>query len=145
VWNGVEEMKSDKKGNKIMVVDDEPDITMSFEPTLQNAGFIVHTYQDPLIALSKFKPSYYDLVILDIKMPKMSGFELYAEIQKIDNKLKVCFITAGQMYYDKVREKERYCKLDAERFLQKPITNVELVKRIEKIMMLNNSPNIQSA
>jgi DNA-binding response OmpR family regulator len=128
-------MKSDKKGNKILLVDDEPDITMSFEATLQNAGFIVHTYQDPLIALSKFKPSYYDLVILDIKMPKMNGFKLYAEIQKIDNKVKVCFVTAGELFYDQVREEEeQYCKLDTERFLQKPISNTDLVNRIYKIM-----------
>jgi DNA-binding NtrC family response regulator len=138
-------MKSDEKRNKILLVDDEPDITMSFEATLQNAGFIVHTYQDPVIALSKYKPSYYDLVILDIKMPKMNGFELYAEMLKIDNQAKFCFITAGQMYYDKVREgEEQYCKLDTERFLQKPISNVDLVKIIEKIMMQNKSPNIQN-
>jgi DNA-binding response OmpR family regulator len=135
-------MKSDKKGNKILLVDDEPDITMSFEATLQNAGFIVHTYQDPLIALSKFKPSYYDLVILDIKMPKMNGFKLYAEIQKIDNKVKVCFVTAGELFYDQVREEEeQYCKLDTERFLQKPISNTDLVNRIYKIMTPNNNPD----
>jgi DNA-binding response OmpR family regulator len=135
-------MKSDKKGNKILLVDDEPDITMSFEATLQNAGFIVHTYQDPLIALSKFKPSYYDLVILDIKMPKMNGFKLYAEIQKIDNKVKVCFVTAGEFFYDQVREEEeQYCKLDTERFLQKPISNTDLVNRIYKIMTPNNNPD----
>jgi DNA-binding response OmpR family regulator len=115
---------------------------MSFEATLQNAGFIVHTYQDPLIALSKFKPSYYDLVILDIKMPKMNGFKLYAEIQKIDNKVKVCFVTAGEFFYDQVREEEeQYCKLDTERFLQKPISNTDLVNRIYKIMTPNNNPD----
>jgi hypothetical protein len=49
------------------------------------------------------------------------------------------------MYYDKVREgEEQYCKLDTERFLQKPISNVDLVKIIEKIMMQNKSPNIQN-
>ena len=74
-----------------MLVDDEPDITMSFEATLQNAGFIVHTYQDPHIALSKFKPGYYDLVILDIKMPEMNGFELYAEMRRVDNQAEVLF------------------------------------------------------
>jgi DNA-binding response OmpR family regulator len=138
-------MKSDKKANKILLVDDEPDITMSFEATLQNAGYTVNAYQDPLIALSEFKPGYYDLVILDIKMPEMNGFKLYTEMQKVDNQAKFCFITAGEMFYDKVREEEeQYCKLDAERFLQKPISNVELVKRIEKIMMLNKSPNIQN-
>ena len=121
-------MKSDKKGIKILLVDDEPDITMSLEATLQNAGFIVHSYQDPRIALSRFKPGYYDLVILDIKMPKMNGFELYAEMLKVDNQAKFCFITAGEMYYDKVREVEQYCKLDTERFLQKPISNTESCK-----------------
>ena len=79
---GAEDMKSDKKRNKILLVDDEPDITLSFETTLQNAGFMVHTYQDPLIALAKFKPGHYDLVILDIKMPEMNGFELYAKCEK---------------------------------------------------------------
>jgi DNA-binding LytR/AlgR family response regulator len=75
----------------------------------------------------------------------MNGFELYAEMQKVDNQAKFCFITAGEMYYDKLRgEEERYCKLDTERFLQKPISNVDLVKIIEKIMMLNKSPNIQN-
>jgi DNA-binding response OmpR family regulator len=56
-----------------LLVDDEPDITIAFKITLENAGFIVYVYQDPIIALSKFKPSYYDLVILDIKMQKMNG------------------------------------------------------------------------
>jgi DNA-binding response OmpR family regulator len=136
-------MKSDKKGNKIFIVDDEHDIMMAFKLTLESAGFIVHTYQDPLIALSMFKPGYYDIVILDIKMPKMNGFELYAEIQKIDNKVKVCFITAGEMYYDKVREEEKqYCKVDTKRFLQKPISNTDLVNRIYKIMTPNNNPDI---
>ena len=87
-----------------MVVDDEPDINMSFKLTLENAGFIVDGYHDPLIALSNFKPSYYGLVVLDIKMPKMNGFELYTEIQKIDNQVKVCFITAGEMYYNELRK-----------------------------------------
>ena len=133
-------MELPKNQSKVLVVDDEPDITMSFKLTLENAGFIVDGYHDPLIALSNFKPSYYDLVVLDIKMPKMNGFELYTEIQKIDNQVKVCFITAGEMYYNELRkgnreEEEEYCRLDEDRFLQKPIPNVELVNRINKIMM----------
>jgi CheY-like chemotaxis protein len=149
-------------GKKILLVDDEPDIAMTFKLTLESTGFTVNAYQDPLIALSKFKPGYYDLVILDIKMPKMNGFELYTEIRKIDNQVKVCFITAGEMYYEGIRserqeeqigrvgrvgreKEEQYCKLDTERFLQKPISNVDLVKIIEKIIMLNNSLDIQNA
>jgi response regulator RpfG family c-di-GMP phosphodiesterase len=80
-------------------------------------------------------------------MPKMNGFELYTEIQKIDNQVKVCFITAGEIYYNEVRkgkgkEEEEYCKLDEERFLQKPISNVDLVNRINKIMMQTKRPEI---
>ena len=133
-------MELPKKQSKVLVVDDEPDINMSFKLTLENAGFIVDGYHDPLIALSNFKPSYYDLVVLDIKMPKMNGFELYTELQKIDSQVKVCFITAGEMYYNELRkgngeEEEEYCRLDEDRFLQKPIPSVELVNRINKIMM----------
>src|SRR5918993_5668476 len=146
-------MELPKKQSKVLVVDDEPDINMSFKLTLENAGFIVDGYHDPFIALSNFKPSYYDLVVLDIKMPKMNGFELYTELQKIDNQVKVCFITAGEMHYEKVRkekleedgeEEEQYCELNTERFLQKPISNADLIKRINKIMVLSLSPNIQN-
>lgn len=153
-------MKPDRNGrNKIMLVDDEPDIVMTFKASLESAGFTLDTYEDPLIALSKFKPSYYDLVILDIKMSKMNGFELYTEMRKVDEEVKVCFITAGEMYYDEVRnerqeeqegqeeepeEIKQYCKLDPDRFLQKPISNADLVKYIEKIMTLNKGLNIQN-
>lgn len=142
----IHNMESARKGNKILLVDDEPDITMTFKAILQEVGFIVNTYEDPLIALSKFKPRFYDLVILDIKMTKMNGFELYTEMLKIDNQVKVCFVTAGKVYYNEVRkdeEEELYCKLDTQRFIQKPISNTDLVKRIARIMMLSETPNIQ--
>lgn len=78
---------------------------------------------------------------LDIRMPGMNGFELHEEMRKIDPEVLVCFITAGELYYDEVRgngkekkEEGQYCKLDGKRFLQKPISNVDLVKRIEKII-----------
>jgi CheY-like chemotaxis protein len=146
------------KGRKVALVEDEPDILMTFKATLESSGFIVHTYQDPIVALSEFMPGYYDLVILDIKMPQMNGFELYSEMQKIDKQVKVCFITASEMYYDEFRNEkqirveeeqgqeqeekreQQYCKLDPDRFLQKPISNIELVKRIEKIMGVKNGP-----
>jgi DNA-binding response OmpR family regulator len=62
---------------KILVVDDEPDITFTLHAILQKSGFEVSSFNDPLLALQSFKPHYYDLVTLDIKMPKMNGFELY--------------------------------------------------------------------
>jgi DNA-binding response OmpR family regulator len=67
-------MESASKGKKILIVDDEPDVTLTFNAILQGAGFAVDTYEDPLVALSNFRPGFYDLVILDIKMQKMNGF-----------------------------------------------------------------------
>ena len=140
-----------KERKKILLVDDEPDITMAFKLILENAGFIVDTYQDPLVALSKFKPNFYGLVILDIKMPRMNGFELHKEMRKIDPQVMVCFITAGEMYYDEVRNREgeergeenQYCTLDRERFLQKPTSNVDLVKRIEKMVNMSDYERVK--
>jgi CheY-like chemotaxis protein len=157
--NTITKTITDKRGKRILLVDDEPDITMAISIVLETDGFKVDSFNDPVLALSSFRSRYYDLVILDIKMPKMNGFELYAEIRKIDNQVKVCFITAGEMYYDGIRserqeeqigrigleEEEQYCKLDTERFLQKPISNEDLVKIIEKMMMLNNGQDIQNS
>src|SRR5919197_2189823 len=115
---------------RILLVDDETDITTLFKIALEDAGFIVHVYNDPLIALSEFKPGYYDLAILDIKMQEMNGFELYANMRKVDNHVKFCFITAGQMYYEirkakRDEEKEEpYCEFNTERLLQKPISKI---------------------
>jgi CheY-like chemotaxis protein len=121
---------------KILLVDDDPDVATTFKAILQDVGFIVNAYEDPLIALSDFKPRFYDLIILDIKMPKLNGFELYAEIQKRDSQVKMCFVTADEMYYNEVRKQgeQQYCVLDTERFLRKPISSADLLKRVEKIM-----------
>jgi CheY-like chemotaxis protein len=136
-----------RKEKKILLVDDESDITTVFKLALEDAGFIVDTYQDPSIALSKFEPNSYGLVILDIRMPGMNGFQLHKEMQKIDPQLIFCFISADAIYYDevisgegdKIGREEQYCTLNRERFLQKPISNVDLVKRIEKMMMRDSS------
>jgi len=91
------------------------------------------TFNDPQEALSKFKPGSYDLIILDIKMPKMDGFELYHEIKKKDNNAKVCFLTASELYYEEFRNKE-YRALDRNLFIRKPIDNEDLVKEINKMI-----------
>jgi two-component system, OmpR family, response regulator ChvI len=83
-----------QKKRRILVVDDEPDNTSVFKIGLEDGEFEVNTFNDPLLALSAFKPHSYDLLILDIKIPTMNGFELYEEMKKIDDKVKVCFLTA---------------------------------------------------
>jgi DNA-binding response OmpR family regulator len=119
--------------NRILVVDDEPDLTKVSTLALEYHGFKVDTFNDPQEALSKFKPGSYDLIILDIKMPKMDGFELYHEIKKKDNNAKVCFLTASELYYEEFRNKE-YRALDRNLFIRKPIDNEDLVKEINKMI-----------
>ncbi len=118
---------------RICVVDDEPDIILLCKLVLEDAGFEVYTFTESLLALSHFKADFYDLVILDIKMPNMDGFELCRKINEIDNKTKVCFLTASEMYYETFRKKD-HCKTDKTLFLRKPIENDELVKKINKII-----------
>jgi DNA-binding response OmpR family regulator len=119
--------------NRILVVDDEPDLTQVSALALEYHGFKVDSFNDPQEALSKFNPGSYDLIILDIKMPKMDGFELYHEIKKKDNNAKVCFLTASELYYEEFRNEE-YCALDRNLFIQKPIDNEDLVKEINKML-----------
>jgi DNA-binding response OmpR family regulator len=121
------------ENNRILVVDDEPDLTQVSTLALEYYGYKVDSFNDPQEALSKFKPGSYDLIILDIKMPKMDGFELYHEIKKKDNNAKVCFLTASELYYEEFRNEE-YRALDRNLFIRKPIDNEDLVKEINKML-----------
>ncbi|MFL6341550.1 MAG: response regulator [Nitrososphaeraceae archaeon] len=90
--------------------------------------FVVETFNDPQEALLNFNAGLYDLLLIDVKMPKMNGFELYREMEKIDNKAKICFITAFEVYYKSLRELFPTVKVDC--FIKKPITTDDLVQRI---------------
>jgi DNA-binding response OmpR family regulator len=118
---------------RILVVDDESDLTRLYSLALEYHGFNVDTFNDSEEVLSNFKPDYYDLVILDIKMPKMGGFELYDELKKKDSDVKICFLTASELYYKEFRKKE-YHALDRNLFIKKPIDNEELLKEVNRIM-----------
>src|ERR687885_734555 len=87
--------KGDNKNQRILIVDDEKDILLTLQLALEQNGFNVSLFDNPLAALSDFKIGLYDLAVLDVKMPQMNGFQLYEEIKKIDNSVKVCFITAA--------------------------------------------------
>ena len=121
------------KGKRIMVVDDESDLTLFYRMSLEYHGFEVETFNDPRKAISNFKPDYYDLIILDIKMPDIDGFELYEKILKMDSKAKVCFLTASELYYKEFRAKG-YGALDKDLFIRKPIGNEEMIKEIDRLI-----------
>jgi len=129
------EEEENRNKKRILVVDDEVDITLSFSLALEDSGlFEVDTYNDPLVALSNYRPNSYDLLLLDIKMPNMNGFELYDKIKRIDNKVKVCFISAYDVDYNALREQfpslEIDCLLPMD-IMRKPIEIRKLIKRIE--------------
>ena len=114
--------------NRILLVDDEQDITLTFTNGLKQNGFEVDAFNDPEEALSNFKPGYYGLLLLDIRMPKIDGFELYKKLREKDKNVKVCFITAYEIYYNTL--KKDYPTLDIGCFIQKPVSIPDLVEHV---------------
>ena len=105
---------------RILIVDDEPDITITLKMGLESKGFQVDTFNDSKDALLHFRPGSYDLLLSDINMPNLNGFELYSKIRDIDEKIRVCFITAFEVYYDEFRRV--FPKLNVRCFANKPIS-----------------------
>jgi DNA-binding response OmpR family regulator len=116
---------------KILIVDDEPDLTFSFREGLEDAGFNVDVFNDSVQALKNFKPCFYDLVILDIVMPEIDGFDLYTELKKLDPRVNACFITASEQYHKDQREVKHY-DLSQDLFIQIPISIEDLKREINK-------------
>jgi DNA-binding NtrC family response regulator len=126
--------KKEQVRKRIMAVDDERDITTTLKVGLEEDGqFEVYLFNNAESALRNFRPNFYALVLIDIRMPYMDGFELYSELKKIDPSIKVCFLTASEMYYEDAREKN-YSGLREDVFIQKPISTDDLIMKInEKI------------
>ncbi len=122
---------------RILIVDDEPDVCEILKKVFEQSGFNADSYDDPILALKNFKAGSYDLLLLDIKMPEMDGFHLYREMKKIDDRVKVCFLTASEMYYERFRKEEEFAQMDKDLFLRKPIQNQELIKEINRIIASN--------
>ena len=125
---------------KILLVDDEKDIIVALNMVLEEGGYEVDSFTDPILALKKFRAASYDLVIIDIKMSEMDGFELRRQIKKTDNAVKICFLTASELYYEEFRKElglENFTTLDKDRFLMKPIPNEGLIKEINMIINSN--------
>jgi CheY-like chemotaxis protein len=124
---------------RVMTVDDEPDITYCLKVCLEETGLVqVDGYVDPILALAKFKPSTFDLVILDIRMPVMNGFQLYQKLKSIDDDVKVCFLTA---VHDLSDYREAYPDIidaiekdEMKFFLDKPVGSEQLRTLVKNII-----------
>jgi DNA-binding NtrC family response regulator len=120
-----------------MIVDDEYDVVYSLKTVLEDTKlFLVDGYVDPAHALFNFKPDTYDLVVLDIKMPKIDGFELYKNIKAIDREVKICFLTAVhdltkyKTIYPDVIEEIELGKVKC--FMDKPVTSEHLLTLVHR-------------
>ena len=119
---------------KILIVDDDEDITITFKVGIEdsntntNRRIEVYTSNNPVAALSEFKPNFYDLLLVDIKMPHMNGFELCEKILVIDINVRICFMSAVEINLEGLRE--IYPSLGLGCFIRKPVTIDYLVKRI---------------
>ena len=122
---------------RIMLVEDNEDINHLFWIVLQDADsrLNVDAFTDPYVALENFRPGLYDLLLIDVTMPKLDGFELYFRIRILDDKVKVCFLTAGEMYYKEFRQ-EAFPELDVNCFIGKPIANQDFVRLVKEVLEL---------
>ena len=126
--------KVGKTVKKILVVDDDIDITLLIKEGLEQKGFHIASYNDPQVALQEFKPDFYDLMLVDIRMPKVNGFEFYQGVRKNDIKVKVCFITAFAISYEEISKILPPELVTRQNIIHKPIGIKELINKINEIL-----------
>jgi CheY-like chemotaxis protein len=117
--------------NRVLLVDDEPDVVYLVKKSLERNGFVVDDYTDPLLALQNFKGGVYSLLLLDIKMPKINGIEFFRRVEKEDDKVKVCFFSASEYLTSNVKDKF-YNSPDKFLFISKPISIPEMTRQIKQ-------------
>jgi DNA-binding NtrC family response regulator len=131
--NGLDNNLLDRQNYKtILIVDDEPDITYTLKLALENNNekYKVSTYNNPISLLSEFTPNICDLLLVDINMPFMNGFELCKRILEIDLNVRICFMSTGEVNLNALRDV--YPKISMGCFIKKPILIKNLIKMVEE-------------
>jgi DNA-binding response OmpR family regulator len=127
------------KRARILIVDDDVDVTNSLKLGLENKGYLVETYNDPIDALVNIKqPDGYDLAIFDIQMPKMNGFELYRQFRKIDGQVRIFFMDANDVYTTEF--KHVFPDIKAAGFFKKPVSIGQMNHEIDKVLRTTAEP-----
>lgn len=127
-------MRPEQQQKRILIIDDDPDITITLRMSLEDNGFSVDSYTDPVLAYENFRGDKYDLVILDIKMPGVDGFRMYQKVKRIDSRVKVCFLTATEYFHEEIRKEHGFNEFNQESFLRKPIEVKDLVNTTNKLL-----------
>ena len=107
-------------------MDDDDDTVFTLKTGLIDNGFQVDAYSSPTLALANFKPNCYDIILTDIRMPRMNGFELVEEIRRRDCRIKICFISSFTEYYKSMAD-----NLKLRCFIQKPVVITEIIDQIK--------------
>lgn len=121
---------SDISQKRILVVDDEPDIVYVLKKALEREGFTVDSFTRPQEALDHFKPDYYAVGVIDIRMPEMNGFQFYREMKKKDDKIKVAFMTAFDIYENEFNTV--FKNTNVSMFFKKPVSVNKMVEKIKE-------------
>jgi DNA-binding response OmpR family regulator len=124
-------LDSQGQHKRILLVDDNSDVAFTLRLGLENvdATMKVYSYDNPVKALADFEPNFYDLLLVDVNMPLMNGFELCQKLLQKDINIRVCFMTSGELNMDAVREVHPLKSIGC--FIKKPIATSELVRRIK--------------
>ena len=121
---------------RVLIIDDEPDIILTLRMALEQNGFRTDSYSDSILAYKNFRAGLYDLVLLDIKMPNVDGFQLYQKIKRTDSRVKICFLTASEFYDEEIRKEQGFDGFNEELFLRKPVEITCLIDTIRPLMDL---------
>jgi DNA-binding response OmpR family regulator len=126
------------KIRRILIVDNEPDVSFTMKVTLEESGlYQVDTFYDAESALTIFRPDRYDLAVLDIRMPKMNGFQLCRKLREIDKKLKICFLTAAELLHYRETDSDVIDELGSDCFFAKPVGNEDVLNKLKSILSRN--------
>ena len=126
---------------RILLVDDEADVLASVKRGLEMRGFEVDAFEDPVKALQQFRRDTYEIALLDVRMPRLNGFQLYREILKRDENVRVRFFTAYEEFRDEFRK--AFPELDERRFIRKPTTLARLTQILPNEYQVPRHPEMR--